>query len=327
MFSVEIQGVSGRLEEELQGLRTFLLEELSDRFRKITTTKPPEMPKAKKTSTTPSSRTDPLSDKSANATKKAKSSTEKPSGKAKNTKPAPEVTGDSQAGNYLLLIVLNNTEDPMIQRLLSIPPDATFRKLHQAIQISFGWAECHMHQFMVQDPKSPFGPSLLTMMDDPDDIDDSLIDPENREERKEDKEVSLADVFEDGRYKGKTRMIYEYDMGDSWEYEVFLLGRADAALGKRMGIAQKIVCVAGEGHGCAEDCGGATGWEGLKEAFAKPKGDKELKDWYKYMCTNGDKKGLDPWKWDILKINETLDGVNSGIFVGCLKLFTDSTKI
>ena len=273
------------------------------------------MPKAKKTSTNPSSRTNPLSDKTANATKKAKSGTEKPASSAKGTKSAPKVTGDSQAGNYLLLIVLNGTEDPMIQRLLSIPPDATFRKLHQAIQISFGWAGCHMHQFEVQkqDPNSPFGgPPLLRMMTNPDDIDDSLIDPDNRKETKGDKEVSLADVFEDDRYKGKTRMIYEYDMGDSWEHEVILLGRADAALGKRMGIEQKIVCVAGEGHGCAEDCGSAPGWEGLKEAFAKPKGDKELKDWYKNMCANGDKKGLDPWKWDILKINEKLDGVSSG---------------
>ena len=76
-----------------------------------------------------------------------------------------------------------------------------------------------------------------------------------------------------------------------------------------MGTEQRIVCVAGEGHGCAEDCGGPMGWDELKEAFAKPRGDKERKEWYKRMCSNGDKRGLDPWKWDMLRINEELDEV------------------
>ena len=144
---------------------------------------------------------------------------------------------------------------------------------------------------------------------------------------KDDSTVSLADVFENDTYKGRTNITYEYDMGDDWDHEIILLGRADAALGKRMGIEQEIVCVAGEGHGCAEDCGGPVGWECLKEAFAKPRGDKSLKEWYKKQCANGDAKGLDPWNWDILEINEELGAVRPSILSCLVCAVTDMTKL
>lgn len=286
------------------------------------------MPKAKKTSSKPSVRTDPLGNKGINAKKTIQSSTEKPAGKVKNAESATEAKGDSQAGNYLLFVHLADTEYPNIQRLISLPPDATFHKLHQALQISFGWARCHMHQFTVREQHEKhhltMGRLLLTLMAKPE---EALIDPEEGEEMKADSTVSLADVFENDPYKGRTTMMYEYDMGDGWEHEIILLGRADAALGKRMGIEQEIVCVDGQGHGCAEDCGGAAGWEGLKEAFTKPRGDKSLKEWYMNTCANRDAEGLDPWKWDILKINEELSRVRPSLLSCLVCAMTDLTKI
>ena len=143
------------------------------------TTKKFKMPKAKKTSTPPSERTDPLGNKGINATKTIQSTTtEKPAREVKNAKPTTKAKRDCQAGNYLVLVCLADTDDPNIQRLISIPTDATFHKLHQAIQISFGWARCHMHQFTVmeQHERQPLmGRSLLTLMAEPD---ESLIDPE-----------------------------------------------------------------------------------------------------------------------------------------------------
>jgi hypothetical protein len=67
-----------------------------------------------------------------------------------------------------------------------------------------------------------------------------------------------------------------------------------------------VVCLGGEGHPCAEDAGGAGGWEDLKALFKK-RGDPEGRnDWYKHSCANGDKKGLDPYKWSILDVNDGL---------------------
>ena len=285
------------------------------------------MPKAKKTSTTRSARTDPIGNQSTNATKKSQSTTAKPAGEVRDATSTTEAKRDCQAGNYLLLVHLAGIENPSIQRLLSLPPETTFQKLHQALQISFGWAGCHMHQFTVQkqDEHGLMGRLLLTLVAEPD---HSLMEPEEGEDLKAESDVSLADVFEKDPYKDSTSIMYEYDMGDSWEHEIVLVGRADGALGKRMGIEQRIVCVAGEGHGCAEDCGSVPGWEDLKATFAKRGGDKFLKDWYKNTCANGDAKGLDPWKWDICKINEELSEVSAyQFFPLCLCAATDLTKI
>ena len=280
------------------------------------------MPKAKETSSTPSGRTDPQGNKGINTVERKPAAN-----KVKNAKSTAEAKGDSQAGNYLLLVQLAGTECPNIQRLISIPSDATFQKLHQALQISFGWATCHLHQFTVQEQHdTPYimGRLLLRLVAEPEAC---SIEIEEGQELKADPAVSLADIFENDPYQGRTTVVYEYDFGDSWEHEILLLGRADAALGKRMGIEQDIVCLAGQGHGCAEDCGGVVGWEHLKGVFAKPRGDKFRKDWYKNMCANSDAKGLDPWKWDILKINEELGGVRLSILSCLVCAVTDLTKI
>lgn len=46
-------------------------------------------------------------------------------------------------------------------------------------------------------------------------------------------------------------------------------------------------CVAGEGHPCAEDCGGDDRWVFLKRLFRGWKKDPEgRKAWYKEDCAN-----------------------------------------
>ncbi len=129
---------------------------------------------------------------------------------------------------------------------------------------------------------------------------------------------TLRDVIEKEEWDGKPvvskadlHITYEYDMGDGWEHQIQLLGRAEKGLHAALtGLpekkAQKVLCVSGEGHPCAEDCGSEHGWEELKKAFTKQKGDRELKEWYKNDCANGDRKGLDPWKWDLMDVNAAL---------------------
>ena len=40
---------------------------------------------------------------------------------------------------YLIKITLHNTSDPMVSRLLSVPGEAQFSELHEAIAAAFGW--------------------------------------------------------------------------------------------------------------------------------------------------------------------------------------------
>jgi len=49
----------------------------------------------------------------------------------------------------------------------------------------------------------------------------------------------------------------------------------------------------------------------LKAAFKKKNDPDGRKAWYKNMCANGDKKGLDPWKWDIFDVNDSLTNIKA----------------
>jgi hypothetical protein len=66
-----------------------------------------------------------------------------------------------------------------------------------------------------------------------------------------------------------------------------------------------------QGHPIAEDCGSYPGWEAVKEVFTKPRSrdPEDLKNWYKTCCANGDPKGLNPYQWSILDINDDLEQI------------------
>jgi hypothetical protein len=126
--------------------------------------------------------------------------------------------------------------------------------------------------------------------------------------------VTLKDFyFPNGTYQGGRSLEYVYDLGDDWTHNIVFLGTAAPDFRAQMHVPPflRVFCVSGEGHPCAEDCGNVVGWEDLKDAFRKPKGSRgaELREWYKNQCINGDqlkKGGLDPYKWDVYKVNEEL---------------------
>lgn len=242
---------------------------------------------------------------------------------AKTSIPSQEIDTKS---NYLLMVHMTLSDDPMISRLLSLPPHLTFDKFHHVLQIAFGWANCHMHSFNVTlldpDAEHPYPRPVAYLKPRMDDIDMDMGFIEEEES-----DYTLHDVFSRAIFsrpvfrnteweaskvspKMELGLEYEYDHGDSWTHQITLLGRADPSLHRTMGgpSAPSILCLGGEGHPCAEDCGSAPGWEHLKELFAKPRkrDSDDLKDWYKNQCANGDSEGLDPWKWDIVEVNEEL---------------------
>lgn len=250
-----------------------------------------------------------------------------------STKPTPTTESDDSERNYLILVSNVLTFDPTITRLLSLPPSLTFGKFHEVLQTAFGWANCHMHQFTVDvtipcskqghkngdGQKSSRPKRILTLQSRMSIMEEMVEDLRTQDENK----WTLGDVLEKKEWDGQTisgiadlHLLYEYDMGDGWEHQINVLGRADKGLHTALTAyppekAQQILCIAGEGHPCAEDCGSEPGWEDLKKEFKKSRGDKERKDWYKTMCANGDPKGLDPWKWDMLDVNEQLEKIKA----------------
>ncbi|KAI4126853.1 MAG: hypothetical protein LQ338_003526 [Usnochroma carphineum] len=243
----------------------------------------------------------------------------------------PSTSRQDDERNYLLHVMNTLTSDPAITRILSIPPSLTFGTLHHVLQIAFGWAGCHSWSWSIEvsTPVNDSGrndssrrkislPKTVMVLNPGHSVDMDLGDTDVQDENR----WTLRDVFEKKEWDGtavasgaELQIIYEYDHGDSWEHQITLLGRAEKGLhsaltGLPVEKAQKVLCISGEGHPCAEDCGSAPGWEDLKKEFKKQRGgDKDLREWYKHQCANGDSKGLDPYKWDLMDVNADLETI------------------
>jgi len=139
--------------------------------------------------------------------------------------------------------------------------DMRLDRLHNVIQIAMGWTNSHLHQFVTgsriaatfygtPDPEfANLGSQMLT-----------------------EKRFTLAHIAP----AAKSKFIYEYDFGDSWEHEI---------------VAEKILppdpafkhpmCLAGANACPPEDCGGMGGYYSMLEALASPKHPEhnEVKQW------------------------------------------------
>lgn len=246
------------------------------------------------------------------------------------------------AQNYLLKVQLKpgDIENPAIWRTLSCPAIATFEQLHMALQIAFGWATTHTYDFKVKDPDynhededEDLGAMMLRVMetyqrrqqshtaprqnllriiakphDGPavfgavDSMHSGTRSHPRTPEKRSDK-LKLYEVLEDAQYRDNG-FEYEYDFGDCWTHEITVTGRT-----KHSDI---FVCIAGEGHPCAEDVGSSPGWNKLVEAYkaTRPTEDqREKREWFETQCSNRDRGGLagDRVKqWDKQLVNRLL---------------------
>jgi len=133
--------------------------------------------------------------------------------------------------------------DPPIWRCLLVDTDMPLKQFHDALQISMGWQDCHLHQFIAGDVR--YG------------IPDADLDPKMKSEAGVKLKVLLP--------KAGAEVIYEYDFGDAWEHELLLeeiLPWPDEALLPR--------CVAGERACPPEDCGGPPGYADLLAGLNDP---------------------------------------------------------
>jgi Plasmid pRiA4b ORF-3-like protein len=147
-------------------------------------------------------------------------------------KDKPNPSANKEKRNYIIVIQIRHIETPRVNRMLCVPPSTTFYELHTAIQIAFGWAFSHTHNFQVEnisaicigdaDPPRSSGPRILLTIGDPEFL--GYVEPDMVANERTTK---LSDVFEDERYSNK-HIEYTYDFGDSWEHSILLFGRAEA---------------------------------------------------------------------------------------------------
>lgn len=131
---------------------------------------------------------------------------------------------------YILKITIEDTHPPVWRRVV-VPDRITFQKLHEIIQVLFGWEDAHLHEFTV--------PSAHI-----------VIDSESDRRGNHYKETeTLIDSFLGG-YKW---IRYTYDFGDEWRHKIQLEGIDELYTGRTARLLKA------KGDNFLEDSGG--GWD------------------------------------------------------------------
>ena len=171
---------------------------------------------------------------------------------------------------YQIQISLNGFT-PKIWRRIQLKSDTLLPDLHDIIQLTMGWDDSHLHQFIKN--KEFYGdPSV--------DEDFDTIDY---------RKIKLSAMLN----KEKEKFIYEYDFGDSWEHTILLEKILPVDPNTKYPV-----CIAGEMNCPPEDCGGVWGYSELLEILKDPK-HEEYEDYIEWL---GD--DFDPKEFDLEEVNK-----------------------
>jgi hypothetical protein len=154
----------------------------------------------------------------------------------------------------------------------------TLDRLHQVMQRVMPWTDSHMHQFIAG--RTYYGTPDPEM---------EMPDPETLSEKR----FTLADLAPEA----KSKFIYEYDFGDSWEHEV----RVEKVLPPDAAFRHPI-CAGGANACPPDDCGGLGGYYDMLDDPKNPE-HEELTEW-----VGG------PWdagKFDLAATNQRLKSLSA----------------
>jgi len=173
---------------------------------------------------------------------------------------------------HQLKITLSGIRPPLWRRVL-LSPEITLGKLHRILQTVMGWKDAHLHRFL-QDGKTYSDPSC--------ELGDAVLD---------ERRVTLGQILTEPG----SRLVYEYDFGDSWMHE--LVCEEIAASDEKAPYA---ICTDGARACPPEDCGGPDVYSDLLGVLKnhKHKDYEEMRDWV------GGR--FDPETFNLEEINEHL---------------------
>ena len=192
---------------------------------------------------------------------------------------APASAAKVAAPIYQIKVTLKGAKPP-VWRTIQVRSDATLGELHAVIQMAMGWTNSHLHHFIVGKPPN------LRFIGAPIPYEgDDLPDEENEGQ------IEISRVLS----ATKTKIVYEYDFGDSWEHEVVLEKVMDAE--PRAGYPR---CIAGENACPPEDVGGVWGYVDFLQAINNPEHNQreEFLEW-----VGG---AFDPEEFDLDSVNKLL---------------------
>ncbi len=164
---------------------------------------------------------------------------------------------------------------PTIWRRIRVAGDTTLEKLHWILQTVMPWDNSHLHQFILRGNR--FVP--LDMFN------------EVEEEDQDEAQVTLGEAAP----RPKTKFVYEYDFGDSWEHEILV----EKILPPQPRVRYP-VCLEGARACPPEDCGGIPGYYDMLQAIQDPK-HPEHEDFREWLG-----EGFDPEAFDLDRVNRQL---------------------
>jgi len=179
---------------------------------------------------------------------------------------------------YQVKITMAEAAAPPVWRRLLVPAAIRLDRLHQVIQAAMGWQNSHLHVF--SDGQTEYG----------------RPDPELP--FSDERTATLGDLLPRERSQAR----YTYDFGDNWEHKIVLEKQLAAEPGRVYPV-----CVAGAGACPPEDCGGAWGYEHLREVLADPISE-EHEDMLAWLGLDK-ATDFDPHQFDIDHVNRMLAAV------------------
>jgi len=183
------------------------------------------------------------------------------------------VTKKARAGKVYSLRLTVAAIQPRIWRRLLVRETMWLSRLHEVIQVLFGWYDYQTHVFFLGDKRygNPMNHDGVVIGDD--------------------RDVTLADV----RFPERDRLAYDYLFIEGWHVDIRVEKTVTAEKGA---IYPK--CVAGDRAGPPEDCGGIEAYKDMLYCLKHPETDlgREWREWLG--------PGYDPEKCDLGAINRTL---------------------
>lgn len=178
---------------------------------------------------------------------------------------------------YILKIKLVDSQ-PEIWRQIVVPATLSLDRLHDIIQITLGWNDCHLYQFTI-------GKKRFTEFS------------ESAEDGLESGEYRLCDLV---KKKGQT-FHYCYDFGDDWLHEILV----ENTTVSESEIEFPVICLDGARACPPEDIGGIHGYENMLQVLQDPAHEEysSMRDWLEDIYGSAQ---FDSEFFDINAVNMTL---------------------
>lgn len=177
-----------------------------------------------------------------------------------------------RSGACLLRLTVGAVQ-PRIWRQLIVRETMWLSRLHDAIQVLFGWCDYQTHVFTAGDRRwgNPVNRDGVVIEDD--------------------RDATLAEL----RASGQERLSYDYRFAEGWHVDL----RMEKTLAAEKGGAYPR-CVAGARAGPPEDCGGIEAYKDMLYCLKHPETDFG-REWRRWLGPD-----YDPEKCDLAAINRAL---------------------